>query len=179
MVNKVNPQGDPLAGADFALYKFIGEFTALPDEMTEEEAAEAGYIYHPGANCWGKFVEVDRKTTTAGTTFTFKGIDDGYYKLEEVVVPEGYKKMEDVEFHVTAKHAITGITELKATVKGGSSQTISGDAATGTLTAVVENHTGIELPSTGGMGTTLFYVLGSIMVMGAVVLLITKKRMAV
>ena len=45
------------------------------------------------------------------------------------------------------------------------------------VTAKVENKSGSELPETGGMGTTIFYVLGSILVLGAAVLLITKKRM--
>ena len=40
------------------------------------------------------------------------------------------------------------------------------------------NQSGTELPSTGGMGTTIFYVLGSVLVLGAVVLLVTKKRMS-
>ena len=43
---------------------------------------------------------------------------------------------------------------------------------------VVVNKAGTELPSTGGMGTTVFYVLGSVLVLGAVVLLVTKKRMS-
>lgn len=42
----------------------------------------------------------------------------------------------------------------------------------------VLNQSGTELPSTGGMGTTIFYILGSILVVGAVVLLVTKKRMS-
>lgn len=180
IVNKVDPKGNPLTGAEFTLYKFIGEFVEIPEGKTAEELVQGGYFDHPAANCWGKFVPVDRLTVNAeGTTFTFKGIDDGYYKLVETVVPDGYKQMEDVEFHVVAKHALTGITELKAVTKGGTNQTINANAATGTMTATIENHTGIELPSTGGMGTTVFYVLGSIMVLGAVVLLITKKRMSV
>ena len=46
------------------------------------------------------------------------------------------------------------------------------------VTAEVENKTGTTLPSTGGMGTTVFYVLGAVLVLGAVVLLVTKKRMS-
>ena len=47
-----------------------------------------------------------------------------------------------------------------------------------TVTEGVANNTGLELPATGGMGTTIFYVVGSILVLVAVVLLVTKKRMS-
>ena len=47
-----------------------------------------------------------------------------------------------------------------------------------TVQAEIENLSGTVLPSTGGMGTTIFYVLGSALVLGAVVLLVTKKRMS-
>ena len=186
VVDKTDPKGNPLTGAEFALYKFVaeGKGTYSGEETvaaTAEEAAKNGtYFNHPGANSYGKFVAVDRLTINdAGTQFTFNGIDDGYYVLMETTVPDGYKGIEAVEFYVTAKHGTAGITELKAVVKGGTSQAITGDTATGTLTAVIENHSGSELPSTGGMGTTLFYTLGGMMAASAVVLLITKKRMSV
>ena len=52
------------------------------------------------------------------------------------------------------------------------------DGANATLITVA-NHSGTELPSTGGVGTTMFYIFGGILVLAAVVLLVTKKRMAV
>lgn len=180
VVDKVDPKGNPLTGAGFTLYKFNAAFTEIPSGETEATLKAAGYVYHNGANAWGKFESVGSAVITEGDTrFTFNGIDDGYYKLEETVVPDGYKKMEDLYFQITAQHSVEKIIELRAVVKGGSSQTLDTDEATGSVTAVIENHTGIELPSTGGAGTTLFYVLGSIMVLGAAVLLITKKRMSV
>ena len=53
----------------------------------------------------------------------------------------------------------------------------TGDTAYANQTSCIANNSGFELPSTGGMGTTLFYVIGGIMVLAAVVLLVTKKRM--
>ena len=186
VVDKVDPKGNPLTGAEFSLYKFIaeGKGTYTGSETvaaTAEDAALNGtYFNHPSANSYGKFEIVDRLTINdEGTQFTFNGIDDGYYVLLETTVPDGYKGIEPVEFHVVASHTASGIIELKAVVKGGTSQVISGDTATGALTAVIENHSGSELPSTGGMGTTLFYTMGGLMAVSALVLLVTKKRMAV
>ena len=56
--------------------------------------------------------------------------------------------------------------------------TFASNTADGSLSANVINNKGAELPSTGGMGTTIFYVVGSILVLAAVVLLVTKKRMS-
>ena len=80
------------------------------------------------------------------------GLDAAQYKLEETQVPAGYVKAENQDITVSA----TGINGVK-----------------------IVNKLGNTLPETGGMGTTLFYTVGGIMVLAAVVLLITKKRMAV
>ena len=53
------------------------------------------------------------------------------------------------------------------------------NATTGLFEMTVENNTGSELPSTGGIGTTLFYVIGAILVIGAGVVLVTRRRMSV
>lgn len=90
-------------------------------------------------------------TTVAGTKITIIGLDleDTYY-LEEITAPAGYNKLKDkVKVEVNAEN---------------------------TYVVEVPNSTGTELPSTGGIGTTLFYVFGSVLVIGAAVLLITKKR---
>lgn len=63
-------------------------------------------------------------------------------------------------------------TAQKVEVKGGTT------ADQLSVTAKVENQAGTLLPSTGGVGTTVFYVLGAVLVLGAVVLLVTKKRMS-
>lgn len=95
---------------------------------------------------------VDRFTTVASGKIVIKGVDLDKYTLVETAAPAGYNTLKDpVEVTVLATNA---------------------------LTVEVPNASGTELPSTGGMGTTIFYVLGSILVIGAAVLLVTKKRMS-
>ena len=95
---------------------------------------------------------VDSFTTVDSGKIVIKGVDLDTYKLVETAAPAGYNKLKDP----------VGLTVL----------------GTNALTVDVPNATGTELPSTGGMGTTIFYVVGSILVIGAAVLLITRKRMS-
>ena len=97
-------------------------------------------------------------TTNAQGEATFGGLADGTYHLVETEAPAGY-------------NPLTAPVEVK--VAGSST-----DTTKLSVTAEVENKTGTTLPSTGGMGTTVFYVLGAVLVLGAVVLLVTKKRMS-
>ena len=111
------------------------------------------------------------------TTFTFNRMDDGDYVLIETVTPAGYNTMEPYPFTVTASHSIgqdgtPSITDLTS-----SASTMTATAATGTLEDSITNYGGSQLPSTGGMGTTILYVGGSILVVLAAILLITKRRM--
>ena len=101
-------------------------------------------------------------TTDANGKIEIDGLDADTYYLREVKAPDGYNKLAN-----DIKVEITGATT---------------DADTGTLTyttvvAKVNNNSGAELPSTGGIGTTIFYVLGAVLVVGAGVVLVTKKRM--
>ena len=101
-------------------------------------------------------------TTDATGKFTIKGLDADTYYLTETAAPAGYNKLAD---------AVTIVIGENGVVNG------TTEAPQGVDEVKVLNQTGAELPSTGGMGPTLFYVLGGVLVVGAVVLLITKKRM--
>ena len=121
----------------------------------------------------------------AGTTFTFKGLDDGDYILTETVTPSGFNTIDPIEFTVTADHKVTWEGEDRKTIltnlNGAPTEAglieFTPNVESGTLTTNVVNKSGSTLPETGGMGTTLFYVLGGVLVLAAVVLLVTKKRM--
>lgn len=101
--------------------------------------------------------DATKVTTDAHGAASFDGLANGDYRLVETKAPAGYNQM---------------TTAQKVEVIGGTT------AAELSVTAKVENQAGTLLPSTGGMGTTVFYVLGAVLVLGAVVLLVTKKRMS-
>lgn len=117
--------------------------------------------------------------------FSVIGLDDGTYYLKETKAPTGYNLLKNpVEVKITATTvnnqawggtASDALTTLAVTADG-KSGTASAD--TGKAGITIANNKGSTLPSTGGIGTTIFYVVGSILVLAAVVLLITKKRMS-
>ncbi|MBQ4546122.1 MAG: SpaH/EbpB family LPXTG-anchored major pilin [Oscillospiraceae bacterium] len=91
------------------------------------------------------------------------GFDNGTYYLEETTTPQGYNQLAE-------RHKFTiSDSNLDAIVTGGIVSTGSG--------VHVVNKNGTMLPETGGIGTTLFYVVGGILVAGSLVFLVTKKRM--
>ena len=106
----------------------------------------------------------------ATTTITVKngkvniyGLAGKTYTLTETKAPDGYNKLVTSETVNLADGSKTHATIVDSVYKDGG--------------VVVENHAGTVLPSTGGMGTTLFYVIGGGLMVAAVVLLVTKKRM--
>lgn len=120
----------------------------------------------------------------------FTGLGVGDYKLSEVTVPDGYNKLNDITFTITwSKETGFRVTNVKEWDKDGnevadSQITISvagleedGSGVGTVISSTIPNNKGTLLPSTGGIGTTIFYVVGGILVIGAGILLITKKRM--
>ena len=121
-----------------------------------------------------------------GVQFTFKGLDDGEYTLTETVTPEGYNTIDPITFNVSANHEITwdGTGNRNTLLKSLTSNKVTGEITfaenanvNGSLVTDIINKSGTVLPSTGGMGTTVFYVVGGGLMAVAVVLLVTKKRM--
>ena len=105
---------------------------------------------------------------------TFEGLGEGTYTITELVAPNGYNLLKDkITITINANATLNGCTW---TVKQGENAL----AVDGNLYAfTVVNQAGTELPSTGGVGTTVFYVVGGLLVAVAVVLLVTKKKMSV
>lgn len=116
-----------------------------------------------------------KKTTDANGKATFEGLKEGTYYLKEIKAPSGYNTLKDpVEVKIEAKYNANGTLDTTAT-----DCKIKQDTEGKHYYQVqsVDNKAGAVLPSTGGIGTTIFYVLGSILALGAAVLLIAKKRM--
>ena len=164
VINKVDEKGEALAGAEFTL---------------EKKQAD------------GEWEAINVVKTEAGTTFTFTGLDDGFYRLKETVTPPGYNTIDDIYFEIEAKHDTTSpdpeLKELTATQKTENNGDLEEGKVTfkptytladGKIATKVVNNSGATLPETGGIGTTIFYVVGGALVLGAAVLLVTRRRMA-
>lgn len=139
----------------------------------------------PTAGSDGKITWADDTVLTSDANGLFKviGLDEGTYKLREIVAPTGYNMLkEDINVVITATTSTTwdgespntALTKLEVTADNTAG---TGDTNTGIAAITVVNNAGATLPETGGIGTTIFYVLGSILVLGAGILLVTKKRM--
>ena len=176
-------EGNELSGAEFTLYKEVEVPADYEDAQTgaEIKAAFASNVKADDLDDETYYVEITRtETESDGDTFGFKGVDDGNYVLVETRVPAGYNAWDDVAFTITAKHSTEAENPVLTELKGG--DLFSGDvselAQSGVLDTDIVNETGRELPSTGGIGTTIFYVVGGLLAAAAVVLLITRRRMA-
>lgn len=144
----------PLAGAKFTLSK-------------KADGTDPIALVNEGNNVYRVATKDDTNTVTEITTdstgkFTIKGLDSDTYYLTETAAPAGYNKLADPITIVIGENGVVNGTT---------------DAPQGVEEVKVLNQSGSELPSTGGMGTTIFYVVGSILLIGAAILLITKKRM--
>lgn len=100
---------------------------------------------------------------------TFTGLGAGEYTITEIVTPEGYNTAENITFTLTFEADTKTFTSSNPNVSIGDSDN--------KFDVTIQNNAGSTLPSTGGMGTTIFYIVGGVLVLVAVVLLVTKKRM--
>lgn len=173
IINKVTKGTDgnnvPLAGAEFTLSKFIASESGS-DTVTVNDTE-----YH---GTWNRGVTVTPTNTgNIANVFTFSGLDAGIYRLTETKTPEGYNTIDPVYFEIVATNNETKVTSMEGKAVNGSEISFTANETSGSLSADVINNAGTTLPSTGGMGTTVFYVVGGGLMAVAVVLLVTKKRM--
>lgn len=159
VVNKVDQDNHPLEGAEFTLTKKIAGGTEVVKTMTIDGSDKS--------------------------LFTLSGLDDGEYTLTETVTPANYNTISPITFTVNATHEIEWdsistrdnvLTSLTGDKKVGEI-TFDVDKTAGSLSTNVINNIGTTLPGTGGIGTTIFYVIGGGLMVAAAILLITKKRM--
>lgn len=147
-VSKMDGQNEPLAGAGFIVMNSDGQYYFL-------RTSDGGqYIEWLSSSDEATVAESDED---GKVTPDFTGLADGTYTLIEKVVPSGYNRAENKTFTISASD--TALSNL-------------------IHSATVFNQAGSTLPSTGGIGTTIFYVVGAILVVGAGVVLITRRRMS-
>ena len=162
----LNSTNDEVAlnGAKFVLYRTAGTDKKYYAKLT-------------GGKIDGWVTNQSDATTleTTGTgDISIEGLNVGTYYLEETEAPAGYNKLTGpIEVEITATTSATSVSE---TVEYRNSSETSYTQATD-ATVKVLNKAGTQLPSTGGIGTTLFYVIGGVLMVVAAVLLVTKKRM--
>lgn len=146
--------GPALAGAGFKLYS---------DAECNNEVGlyQEGEFYYPIKDATGK--KAVEMISSENGQFNVKGLDAGTYYLKETITPAGYDTC-----------GVTPVT-IKADHSGNDQVNLEGSNLTNDIVNIKAG--GITLPSTGGIGTTLFYVVGGGLMVAAIVLLVTKKRM--
>lgn len=184
--------GNKLTDAEFVLSRKKGEETQYLVATQKVDGVEGTYV----VASWT--TEKNKATVLKTTDGTYKviGLEDGAYTVEETKKPNGYNEPADSTTELTisantannqtwagaAKDALTGLT-LTAANDGTNAVSVTlgneqnkADLSDGIVAADIFNTKGSTLPSTGGIGTTMFYIGGGVLVAGAGVLLITKKR---
>lgn len=147
--------GTPLPGAGFRLYSN----EACHDEDEIKLKMNDDGTYSRDFSTEGKGVEM---ISGQDGQFNVKGLDAGTYYLKETTPPSGYSACANKEIVISATHNGNHV-EL--------------DSSKLSTTTINKKDGGITLPSTGGIGTTIFYVVGGGLMVAAIVLLVTKKRM--
>lgn len=147
-------QGNELEGAGFKLYS--GKDCTKEQEIKlKKNITDGTYSPYFGTDAG------DEMFSDEHGQFNVKGLDAGTYYLRETKTPDDYNACADKEIVISATHDVNHVS-------------LSGNLST---TIINKKAGGITLPSTGGIGTTIFYVVGGGLMVAAIVLLVTKKRM--
>ncbi len=156
-VAKVDEDNAPLPGAQFELWSTKNVTGATAAALTFIDNGDGTYTY----SATGTVTTLDM---TTNTTVSILGLDNAWsYTLKEITVPAGYNQAEDKD--------IAGSSLTKVVDGTNTSMT-----STALYKETVENKAGATLPSTGGIGTTIFYIVGAILVLGAGAVLVARRK---
>ena len=148
--------GNELAGAGFRLYS---DEACTPEQ--EVKLYKKDNFYYPIKDATDKAQDAVEMFSDEHGQFNVRGLDAGTYYLKETNPPADYSACANKEIVISATHDVNHVS-------------LSGNLST---TIINKKAGGITLPSTGGIGTTIFYVVGGGLMVAAIVLLVTKKRM--
>lgn len=148
------------------------DFT-LTKTFSDSQNHTAGFTLYRKNGTTETAVGTEKTVSTNAGTLTWNDLEDGTYVLKETTIPDGFNTADDVEFTITTTLAADGSARQTMT---SSNSAVSANKDTGDVTTSIENQEGSTLPSTGGIGTTIFYVVGSILVAGTIVLFVVKRR---
>ncbi len=182
--------GSQLAGAVFNVKKVTDDGNGTvtysdPLNFISYTGAETEYSYYRLATAeeiadTSITTITDLTTTSTHTIMWLEGLDAGTYVIEEIDAPAGYNLLNGTITLVisedgTRTFTYNGSDDMLNTTTNNTYKQSDGSIVNAYIT--INNSTGSLLPSTGGMGTRIFYTLGGILVIGAGILLITKRRM--
>ena len=181
---------EALPGAQFALKAATGEHTGKYAIVNASGILTGWSDTKPQADDMtnGALLVADKDGK-----FKVVGLDDGEYTLTEVKAPAGYNAIPDVVVKIEAttangsdytddleNTAANALTKLEVNVPvDGQDSVQEGNTTTGAVEIVVENNSGATLPDTGGAGTTMFYMIGAALMIGAGAVLASRRRMGV
>lgn len=151
-------ENNKLEGAGFRLYS-----NEACTEEQEVKLYKKGNFYYPIKDATDKAQDAVEMFSDEHGQFNVKGLDAGTYYLKETKTPDGYSACPDTKIVISATHDEHNVN-------------LSGESNLNNKIINIKAG-GITLPSTGGIGTTLFYVVGGGLMVAAIVLLVTKKRM--
>ncbi|MBR3016358.1 MAG: LPXTG cell wall anchor domain-containing protein [Clostridia bacterium] len=165
--DKIDENNNPLAGADFELYKKTGtgddDWTIVTSLHTGEGALNPSKAKDAGDD--------------DSVKFTFSGLGQGTYKLVETQIPDGYNGIDPIIFTITASYTVDGNPHIGTLTGTGESITMTRNSSNkAELDADIQNHSGVTLPSTGGIGTTIFYIVGAVLVLGAAAIILARRK---
>lgn len=164
-VVKTDSANKVLDGAQFEIYASDAD-----DAEAIKLVSEGGKVYHLATAEELADDGVVKVTVFEAGEVTVTGLDNGTYYLKETKAPEGYNALKElIPVEVTKEAA----ESLQADVDDYAGYRLYVDGG-----VQVINNTGAELPSTGGIGTTLFYVIGALLVVGALIVLVSRRRMS-
>ena len=145
-----------ISSAEFKMYSDSSATTEIPLVL-----ASTG-VYRPATQAEQGASGFTAATIVAGNVI-IKGLQNGIYYVNESKAPDGYNKVDTI-FNITINNA-----NAEGTV-------VSGVYTEGSGGIEVVNAKGTELPSTGGIGTTIFYVAGIVLVLGAVAVILARRK---